>query len=102
VIAVAAIGLTPIFPTIDVVPVVDIPAFDRITKLPAERRFTASSPDFALASLTTGGLSTDAGPASVALPLEHAAAVSSDDTASNVEMDDLEYLLDVCTCVSPY
>jgi hypothetical protein len=41
VIPVAEIGLTPIFPTIDVVPVVVIPDFDRITKFPAVPRFTA-------------------------------------------------------------
>jgi hypothetical protein len=40
VIAVLAMGLTPILPTIVVVPVFDIPAFDRITKLPADLRFT--------------------------------------------------------------
>jgi len=38
----AAIGLTPIFPIIEVVPVVEIPAFDKITKLPAVPRFTAA------------------------------------------------------------
>jgi hypothetical protein len=40
VMAVALIGLTPIFPVILVVPVVEIPDFDRITKLPAVPRFT--------------------------------------------------------------
>ena len=35
-------GLTPIFPTIEVVPVVEIPDFDRITKLPAVPRFTGA------------------------------------------------------------
>ena len=38
VMAVLAIGLTPIFPTIAVVPVVDIPVFERIAKLPAVPR----------------------------------------------------------------
>jgi hypothetical protein len=40
--AVLAIGLTPIFPTIAVVPVVDIPAFERIAKLPAFPRSTGA------------------------------------------------------------
>jgi hypothetical protein len=44
VMAVAAIGLTPISPVIEVAPVVEIPAFDRITKLPADPRLTASGP----------------------------------------------------------
>jgi len=35
-------GLTPIFPVIEVVPVVEIPDFDRITKLPAVPRFTGA------------------------------------------------------------
>lgn len=38
--AVLVIGLTPISPTIEVAPVVEIPDFDRITKLPAVPRFT--------------------------------------------------------------
>jgi hypothetical protein len=38
---VAASGLTPISPVIAVTPVVEIPVFARITKLPADRRFTA-------------------------------------------------------------
>jgi hypothetical protein len=42
VIAVLAIGLTPIFPTIEVVPVVEIPDFARITKLPADPRSTGA------------------------------------------------------------
>jgi hypothetical protein len=42
VIAVAAIGLTPISPTIEVVPVVEIPDFARITKLPADPRSTGA------------------------------------------------------------
>jgi hypothetical protein len=37
---VAAIGLTPIFPRIWVVPVVEIPDFDRIAKLQADPRST--------------------------------------------------------------
>jgi hypothetical protein len=41
---VAAIGLTPIFPVIFVVPVVVIPDFVRIAKLPADPRFTAEAP----------------------------------------------------------
>ena len=39
---VLSIGLTPIFPTIEVVPVVEIPDFDRITKLPAVPRLTGA------------------------------------------------------------
>src|SRR5665648_803652 len=39
--AVLSIGLTPISPTIDVVPVVEIPDLDRTTKSPAIPRFTA-------------------------------------------------------------
>jgi hypothetical protein len=42
--AVLAIGLTPIFPTIEVVPVVEIPDFDRITKSAADPRFTGAGP----------------------------------------------------------
>jgi hypothetical protein len=42
VIALAAIGLTPISPMILVDPVVEIPVLERITKLPADPRFTAS------------------------------------------------------------
>jgi hypothetical protein len=42
--AVPAIGLTPIFPVILVTPVVDIPAFDRIMKLPAVPRLTVAGP----------------------------------------------------------
>lgn len=40
VMAVLAIGLAPISPTIEVAPVVEIPDSDRITKLPAVPRFT--------------------------------------------------------------
>ncbi len=40
----AAAGLTPIFPTIEVVPVVEIPDIDRIVKLPADPRFTDAGP----------------------------------------------------------
>ena len=39
---VAAAGLTPISPTIEVVPVVEIPDFARIAKLAADPRFTAA------------------------------------------------------------
>ncbi len=42
VMAVLAIGLTPMFPTIEVAPVLEIPDFDRITKLPAVPRFTGA------------------------------------------------------------
>jgi hypothetical protein len=42
--AVLLIGLTPIFPTIEVVPVEEMPDFDRIAKLPADPRFTAAGP----------------------------------------------------------
>jgi hypothetical protein len=41
---VAAIGLTPIFPRIWVVPVVEIPDFDRIAKLQADPRSTGEVP----------------------------------------------------------
>jgi hypothetical protein len=41
---VATIGLTPIFPTIAVVPVVVTPVFVRITKSPAVPRFTGVGP----------------------------------------------------------
>jgi hypothetical protein len=41
---VAAIGETPIFPVIFVVPVVVIPDFARIAKLPADPRFTDEAP----------------------------------------------------------
>ena len=44
VMAVLSIGLTPILPTIEVVPVVETPDFARITKLPAVPRFTAAGP----------------------------------------------------------
>jgi hypothetical protein len=44
VIYVAWAGLTPISPTIAVVPVLEIPVFARITKLPAVPRFTAAGP----------------------------------------------------------
>ena len=44
VIPVAAIGLTPISPVIEVDPVVEIPDFVRITKLPADPRFTVAGP----------------------------------------------------------
>jgi hypothetical protein len=44
VIAVAAIGLTPILPVMAVVPVVEIPDFARITKSAAALRFTAAGP----------------------------------------------------------
>jgi hypothetical protein len=40
--AVLSIGLTPMSPTIEVAPVVEIPDFDRITKLPAVPRFTGA------------------------------------------------------------
>jgi hypothetical protein len=40
--AVAAIGLTPISPTIEVVPVVEIPDFARIAKLAADPRGTGA------------------------------------------------------------
>jgi hypothetical protein len=47
---VAAVGLTPRSPTIAVVPVTEIPVFDRITKLPAVPRFTiAGDRDMAMA-----------------------------------------------------
>ena len=42
VMAVLAIGLTPIFPVIFVVPVVEIPDFDNTTKVPAVPRFTGA------------------------------------------------------------
>jgi hypothetical protein len=42
--AVAAIGLTPMFPVIEVDPVVEIPDFARTAKLPADPRFTAAGP----------------------------------------------------------
>jgi len=48
--AAAAIGLTPIFPPMAVVPVVVIPAFARSTKLLAEPRLTA------LRIITIGGV----------------------------------------------
>ncbi len=48
--AVLLIGLTPISPTIEVVPVVEIPDFARIAKLPDDPRFTAAGP----AALATG------------------------------------------------
>jgi len=59
VMAVAAIGLTPISPVIKVDPVVDIPDFAKMTKLPADPRFTAAGP---AASVTLGPmrLSTEA------------------------------------------
>jgi hypothetical protein len=41
---VAAAGLTPISPVIEVVPVVEIPVFARITKLPAVPRDTGAGP----------------------------------------------------------
>jgi hypothetical protein len=41
--ALLPIGLTPISPVMWVVPVVEIPDFDRITKLPAVPRFTGGS-----------------------------------------------------------
>jgi hypothetical protein len=44
VIAVLLIGLTPILPTTEVVPVVEMPDFDRIAKLPDDLRFTAAGP----------------------------------------------------------
>jgi hypothetical protein len=44
VIAAAATGLTPISPVIAVDPVVDIPDFARITKLPADPRLTVAGP----------------------------------------------------------
>ena len=37
----AKIGLTPIFPTTEVVPVLETPVFDNISKFPAEPRFIA-------------------------------------------------------------
>lgn len=40
--ALLPIGLTPIFPVMWVVPVVEIPDFDRITKLTADPRFTGA------------------------------------------------------------
>ena len=40
--AVLAIGLTPILPTIAVLPVVEIPAFERIAKLAADPRGTVA------------------------------------------------------------
>jgi hypothetical protein len=39
---VAAAGLTPISPTIEVVPVVEIPDFDRIAKFAADPRGTGA------------------------------------------------------------
>ena len=42
VIALSLIGLTPISPVIEVVPVVEIPDFARITKLPADPSGTAA------------------------------------------------------------
>jgi len=41
--AVLAIGLTPIFPIIAVLPVFVTPAFARITKLPADPRSTGAA-----------------------------------------------------------
>jgi hypothetical protein len=41
---VAAAGLSPISPVIEVVPVVEIPVFARITKLPAVPRDTGAGP----------------------------------------------------------
>jgi hypothetical protein len=41
---VAAAGLTPISPVIEVVPVVEIPVFARITKFPAVPRDTGAGP----------------------------------------------------------
>jgi hypothetical protein len=49
--ALAAAGLTPISPVTWVIPVVEIPVFARIAKLPAVPRFTAAGPA-ALASGT--------------------------------------------------
>lgn len=42
--AVAAIGLTPISPTIEVTPVVEIHAFERITNVPALPSSTGAGP----------------------------------------------------------
>ena len=44
VIYVASAGLIPMSPTTEVVPVVDIPVFERTTKLPAVPRLTAAGP----------------------------------------------------------
>ena len=41
---VLSIGLTPMSPTIEVVPVVEMPVFVRITKLPADPRFMGARP----------------------------------------------------------
>ena len=50
VMAVAAIGLTPMFPTIEVVPVVVIPDLDRITKFAAFPRYTRVGPRCVIAA----------------------------------------------------
>jgi hypothetical protein len=53
VMAVSAMGLTPMFPVMAEVPVVEIPLFARITKLPADPIFTAErgKPAFAVGAL---------------------------------------------------
>jgi hypothetical protein len=53
VMAPAAIGLTPIFPTIEVVPVVVIPDFESMAKLPAVPRLTGASLDTIVVKLET-------------------------------------------------
>ncbi len=49
---VASMGLTPIFPVIDVVPVVEIPDFARMTKLPAVPRLTAGCAAYTLPAMS--------------------------------------------------
>jgi hypothetical protein len=42
--ALAEMGLTPMFPVIAVEPVVEMPDFARMTKFPADPRFTSEGP----------------------------------------------------------
>jgi hypothetical protein len=62
--AVLSIGLTPMFPTMLVVPVVETPLFERMTKPAAEPRFTAAGP-FGCADaggVEAGGVEAGVGP----------------------------------------
>jgi hypothetical protein len=51
VMAVSVMGLTPMFPVMAEVPVVEIPLFARITKLPADPIFTGIKVAFAVGAL---------------------------------------------------
>ena len=90
---VAAAGLTPMFPTIDVVPVLEMPAFVRMMKLPAVRRFTGVRPVRGLDALLSSSAADGAGASSdVSLGEQAADTPTRTDAANHKEDDDFECL----------